>query len=129
MAEKISARMEDMRVQVAQNMFKSPVAEETEEQVDEEVEEELTLEDYSIEEIQEFMQTEDFEQLDELSKKTLGSYVKTAADAKGEHEAEHSYINRHGYVDDEDQEDNDRLERNIDNRTKGIARAAKKLSK
>jgi hypothetical protein len=42
--------------------------------------EEFTLEDYSLEEIQDFMQTEDFEQLDELSKKTLGSYVKKATD-------------------------------------------------
>jgi len=120
MAEKISARMEDMRVQVAQNMFKSPVAEETEE-VAEEQTEEVSEETEEIE--------EEAEQIDELSKKTLGSYVKKAADAKGENEAEHSYINRHGYVDDEDQEDNDKLERDIDNRTKGIARAAKKLSK
>jgi hypothetical protein len=45
--------------------------------------EEFTLEDYSVEEIEEFMMSEDFEQLDELSKKTLKSYVKGAkADAK-----------------------------------------------
>ena len=36
MASRISARLEDMRVQVAQSMFKNPVAEET--QIDEEVE-------------------------------------------------------------------------------------------
>lgn len=36
MANRISARLEDMRVQVAQGMFKNPVAEET--QIDEEVE-------------------------------------------------------------------------------------------
>lgn len=51
MAEKISARMEDMRVQVAQNMFKSPVAEETEEVTEEQTEEaaEETVEE-SVEE-------------------------------------------------------------------------------
>ena len=38
------------------------------------------FEDYSLEEIQDFMQTEDYDQLDELSKKTLGSYVKKATD-------------------------------------------------
>ena len=43
MAEKISTRMEDMRVQVAQSMFKNPVAEATEEQ--EEVTEEETAEE------------------------------------------------------------------------------------
>lgn len=67
MAEKISARLDDMRIEVAQNMFKEHVGE---------IEEELSLEDYSTEEIEEFMQTEDYEQLDELSKKTLGNYVK-----------------------------------------------------
>lgn len=36
----------------------------------------LDLDDYSIEDIEEFMQTEDYDQLDELSKETLGSYVK-----------------------------------------------------
>jgi len=40
---------------------------------------ELTLEDFTPEELEEFMQTEEYEQLDELSKSTLGSYVKKAA--------------------------------------------------
>jgi len=75
MAEKISARLDDMRVEVAQNMFQTEAVEE--------IEEELTLEDYSAEEIEEFMQTEDYEQLDELSKKTLGDYVKKASNDVG----------------------------------------------
>lgn len=37
---------------------------------------ELTLEDYSLEELEEFMMSEEFEQLDELNKDTLYSYVK-----------------------------------------------------
>ena len=37
---------------------------------------ELNLEDFSPEEIEAFMQTEDFEQLDELSKETMNSYLK-----------------------------------------------------
>ena len=37
---------------------------------------ELTLEDFTPEELEDFMQTEEYEQLDELSKETLGSYVK-----------------------------------------------------
>lgn len=42
----------------------------------------LNLEDFSADELQEFMQTEQYEQLDELSKKTLGSYInKASADA------------------------------------------------
>jgi len=47
--------------------------------VDKMTKEELTLEDYSVEELEDFMMSEDFEQLDELSKKTLGSYVKKAS--------------------------------------------------
>jgi hypothetical protein len=75
MANRISTRLEDLRVSVAQNMFA------TEQSVEEDqVEEELTLEDYSVEEIEEFMQTEDFEQLDELKKKTVGSYLKGRVD-------------------------------------------------
>lgn len=38
--------------------------------------EDFTLDDFTVEEIEEYMQTEEFAQLDELSKETLGSYVK-----------------------------------------------------
>jgi hypothetical protein len=37
------------------------------------------LEGFSVEELEDFMMSEDYEQLDELSKKTLGSYVKKAS--------------------------------------------------
>ena len=43
------------------------------------VKESFDLEDYSVEELEDFMMSEDFEQLDELSKATLGSYVKKAS--------------------------------------------------
>lgn len=79
MAEKISTRLDDMRVEVAQTMFK----EET--QIDEE--EDLTLEDFSLEELEEYMMSEDFKQLDEISGKVLGSYVQKArADAKAKYQ-------------------------------------------
>lgn len=41
--------------------------------------EEVQLEDFTLEELEEFMMSEEFEQLDELSKQTLGSYVKKAS--------------------------------------------------
>ena len=44
--------------------------------------EELTLEDYSVEELEDFMMSEDFEQLDELSRKTLSSYIGKARSSK-----------------------------------------------
>jgi len=41
--------------------------------------EELNLEEYSLNEIEDFMMSEDYGQLDELSKKTLASYISKAA--------------------------------------------------
>ena len=46
-----------------------------------EEETELNLEDFTPEEIEAFMQTEDFEQLDELSKTTLASYAKKSTNS------------------------------------------------
>ena len=43
-------------------------------------EEELNLEEYSLEDITAFMQTEDFDQLDEVSKATVKSYVSKKMD-------------------------------------------------
>lgn len=40
---------------------------------------ELDLDKYSLEEIQEFMESEDYDNLNELSKATLGSYIKKAS--------------------------------------------------
>lgn len=73
MAQRVAARLDTMRQEVAQNMFKEQV---------EEIEEELNLEDYSLEEIEDFMMSEDFEQLDELKKSTLTSYVNKARNDK-----------------------------------------------
>jgi hypothetical protein len=47
----------------------------------------LNLKDYSLEELEEFMVSEDYEQLDELSKTTLGSYVKKASDSAAKNSA------------------------------------------
>lgn len=48
----------------------------------EKMSEELTLEDYDVEELEEFMLSEEFEELDEVSGKVLGSYIQKArADA------------------------------------------------
>ena len=58
--------------------------------------EQVYLEDYSLEELEDFMLSEDFEQLDELSKATLGSYInKAKKDAKSSLDilTNHSYPN------------------------------------
>ena len=46
------------------------------------VKESFDLEDYSVEELEDFMMSEDFEQLDELSRKTLSSYIGKARSSK-----------------------------------------------
>jgi hypothetical protein len=91
MASRIAERLDTMRQEVSKDMFNearkmsSKMAEdeheddEEDEDEEDEDEDELKLEDYSLEEIEDFMMSEDFEQLDELSKRTLGSYAKKAA--------------------------------------------------
>ena len=49
--------------------------------------EETELENYSLEELEEFMVSEDFEQLDELSKSTLGSYINKASEKAAKYAA------------------------------------------
>ena len=89
-------------------------------------EEELNLEDYSLEELEDFMMSEDFEQLDELSKKTLGSYIKKASDPGSEKSnvnlgARAAYA---GFTPDGDKDD-----KKAYHRSKGIGRAADKLTR
>ena len=77
MANKVSERIDSMRDVMAQNMFTDPEMENEEELTDEELaDEELALEGYSLEELEEFMMSEEFEQIDELSKSSLGNYIK-----------------------------------------------------
>ena len=55
--------LEGRKVQIAQNIFNGSQVQE----------EQLNLEDFSLEELEEFMVSEEFEQLDEISKKTATS--------------------------------------------------------
>lgn len=124
MATRISSRLEDLRVQVAQGMFKSPVAEEVSEEPAED-QEEVSEETEETEEIE-----EDVEQIDELSKKTMGSYTKKAANDMADKAYE---LGQNGeepdYDDDDSETETGALRRGVDNRQKGIATAVKKLTK
>ena len=104
----------------------------------EEIEEELTLEDYSAEEVEEFMQTEDYEQLDELSKKTLGDYVKKAsgtiqtidrAAEKSRKDSIEASGNNRPDVQNIHRADWKYLKNKASNRVKGITKAVDKLAK
>ena len=46
--------------------------------------ESFDLSDYTVEEIKDFIMSEEFDQLDELSKATLGSYIKKASDDRAQ---------------------------------------------
>jgi hypothetical protein len=171
MASKISDRLDDMRVDVAQGMFGS--VDESYDSSDayetwdpkhpkfkdklikhqknggttksfiekekakawkkltrEEVElEELTLEDYSVEELEDFMMSEDFEQLDEISKKTLGSYVNKAHDQLMKHTASVNFKSGRGDSDVLSYTHEPRTARKTANRTKGVSTAIGKLTK
>jgi hypothetical protein len=83
---------------------------------------ELTLEDYSFEEIEYFMQTEEYEQLDEISKKTLGSYVKKSHTQSSQNS---HYIG----MGNNDPETRGKAIRSMNKRTKGIRKAVDRLTK
>ena len=115
------------------------------------IDEELYLEDYTLEEIEDFMMSEDFEQLDELSKNTLGSYVKKASNSLskashdlGDKRAQSAevdrFTNRHmgdkfrvqGKMKDDLGIGNKAQEKDLNTvlkRTRGITKAADKLTK
>jgi hypothetical protein len=149
MASKISDRLDSMRVDVAQDMFKESVFDDARKKqsddekkgVDpdkeyklrmksaqntqrvnkaltkEEVElEELTLEDYSLEELEDFMMSEDFEQLDELSRKTLSSYL-------GKARSSQSNVMKDLYKSPEGSAERDKNRKTANNRTDGKERA------
>ena len=78
------------------------------------------------------MHKEDVEQIDELKKSTLGSYVKKAAQNQASHSYDQGDDEHQQYYSDEDPErdkDIQDRQRKIDNRAKGISRAVTKLSK
>ena len=87
----------------------------------EEVEEEFTLEDYSDEELEDFMMSEDFEQLDEVSKATLGSYVN-----KSRHDLYNKQIQ---YRNTGDMPERKKLQDKATKRGSSISKAVDKLSK
>ena len=94
--------------------------------------EDLTLEDFSVEELEEYMVSEEFEQLDEVSKETLKSYIKKASVNYG---TQRAYSREHSLA----QSDNPDQKKKIaqahiqsankaEARAKGISKAVDKLA-
>jgi len=88
------------------------------------------IKDYSLEELQEFMVSEDFEQLDELSKTTLGNYIKKAANDKADtafHRGYSAYSNSDHKPYGEPMKN--KVHAGQEKRNKGIKRAVNKLTR
>ena len=96
---------------------------------------ELTLEDFTPEELEEFMQTEEYEQLDELSKATLGSYVKKASK-----DVQSKAVEKEKYIDNfarkridhslpRAKEEVAKKKEKINNRQSGIGKAVDRMTK
>ena len=123
MATKVSDTIDAMRSDVAQTMFASEetVIEDNEELQDDE---ELALEGYSLEELEDYMMSEEFDQLDELSKTTLGNYVKKAkGSAIGSSQVMGMGSKMTG------QKTQDKAEKTVQKRASGINKAVDRLTK
>jgi hypothetical protein len=90
------------------------------------MDEEFDLSDYSLEELEDFMVSEDYESIDELSKKTLGSYVKKARSDKSMRGSEEESYREFGGAGGPGHK---AVKQQIAKRTAGINRASTKLNK
>ena len=95
---------------------------------DEDMDESFDLSDYTVEELEDFMVSEDFDQLDEISKKTLASYVKKAGGA-GKEGLAHAVKSQMSAADSGDRAGYKKSQRQANNRSTGIQRAADRLAK
>jgi len=82
--------------------------------------EELNLEDYSVGDWEEFMMSEDFEQLDELSKKTLSSYIGKSKSARDKGLKDY-------HKSPEGSDERDKVGKKLNKRTDGATKAQDKL--
>ena len=98
--------LEGRKVEIAQNIFNGSQVQE----------EQLNLEDYSLEELEEFMVSEDFEQLDELSKGTVRSYLKKSKEQEG------GGLGRQGATTNNDMSGADAFDKSYEGKKRAIAK-------
>lgn len=77
--ETFKKELEDQKAS-AEGKKKQPHVAAAASQATKDVNEELTLEDFTVEQLEQFMQTEEYQQLDELSRATLNSYLRKSKD-------------------------------------------------
>jgi hypothetical protein len=73
---------EELRARVALAL-EAKMKDDEEDEDEDDMKEELDLSNYTIEELEDFMVSEDFDELNELDKKTLVSYIRKAAGNPG----------------------------------------------
>jgi hypothetical protein len=128
--------LDEYKKQIAQKLYATEDEVEVQDTADTPVEDEelLTQEEFdSLSEEDQELYLESLEQINELKKSTLGSYVKKAAksqsdDAFDHGEDEHRQYGEPGEDPDRDKDIEDR-ERRMANRKKGISRAVNRLTK
>lgn len=133
MANRIADRLDTMRVEVAKNMFNEAACSKMKkEEMTEEEDAEVEL---TAEELEAYMQTEEYAQLDELSKSTLASYVKKASsysDVRSNSFLASRAANKAhtvGMNGPDDDDDGEKDNHKSFMRSKGIAKAVDKLAK
>lgn len=99
-----------------------------EDEDEEDMDESSDLSDLTLEELEDFMVSEDFDQLDEISKSTIASYVKKAGGA-GKQGLAHAVKSQMAAADSGDRAGYKKSQRQANNRSTGIQRAADKLAK
>lgn len=134
-AGKVEVAIESRKQEIAQSLLQ-PQVEEYE--IDEEIVKKLNLEAFSLDVLEDYILSEEFEQLDELSKKTLANYVKKASDdASWRRHQGYTYYDRGATARDAGDERKSKLNFRIgnrefakhDKRQAGISKAVDKLSK
>ena len=132
MQDRIRAALEEKYAEMTESKDEDDDEDEDEDEDDDEDDEDMDesfdLSDYTIEELKDFMVSEDFDQLDEISKKTLASYVKKAGGA-GKEGLAHAVKSQMSAADSGDRAGYKKSQKQANNRSTGIQRAADRLAK
>ena len=108
---------------------------EDEDDEDEDMKESFDLSDYTIEELEDFMVSEEFDQLDEISKEKMGQYIKRAHADKDTQTKRASIFDKKGIDADKDRDmynafgKADKARNKAANRTKFIGKAVDRMTK
>jgi len=132
-AGKVEVAIESRKQEIAQSLLQ-PQVEEYE--IDEEIVKKLNLEAFSLDVLEDYIVSEEFEQLDELSKKTLANYVKKASADSGTNRSIGSGFTDKGFRKGQSDDSKktyfrlgNQFHKKADKRLAGVGKAVDKLAK